>query len=215
MRARTVPGDARKRRGGCLREPTLPCDHILICGHNPGLSEVASRLGPKPQRRTLPTAGLATAVWHHAELGIAGAGDRLQLRAGRPGKHQRPLDLTDRRARPPCKGCVRRQAPGFLGLITLQSHQPASIAFVRTRLGSGPRELREPVLFAKMRPAGGAGRCLEIMRLGFCGRTPALREPQHFEFGDDAVQRETEPIADSASDAPASPARRSGAPCRR
>jgi phosphohistidine phosphatase SixA len=39
--------------------------HILICGHNPGLSQVASRLGPKPQRRTLPTAGLATAVWYN------------------------------------------------------------------------------------------------------------------------------------------------------
>jgi phosphohistidine phosphatase len=41
--------------------------HILICGHNPGLSQIASRLGPEPQRRDLPTAGLATAVWHHAE----------------------------------------------------------------------------------------------------------------------------------------------------
>jgi phosphohistidine phosphatase len=40
--------------------------HILICGHNPGLSQVASRFGPKPQRRNLPTGGLATAVWHHA-----------------------------------------------------------------------------------------------------------------------------------------------------
>ena len=40
--------------------------HILICGHNPGLSQVASRLGPKPQRRNLPTAGIATAVWHNA-----------------------------------------------------------------------------------------------------------------------------------------------------
>ncbi len=40
--------------------------HILICGHNPGLSEIASRLGPKPQRRSLPTAGFATAVWHNA-----------------------------------------------------------------------------------------------------------------------------------------------------
>ncbi len=44
-------------------DPTV--HHILICGHNPGLSQVASRLGPKPQRRTLPTAGLATAVWHN------------------------------------------------------------------------------------------------------------------------------------------------------
>ena len=41
--------------------------HILICGHNPGLSQVASRLGPSPQRRDLPTGGLATAVWLNAQ----------------------------------------------------------------------------------------------------------------------------------------------------
>jgi phosphohistidine phosphatase len=40
--------------------------HVLICGHNPGLSQLASRLGPKPQPRDLPTGGLATAVWHGA-----------------------------------------------------------------------------------------------------------------------------------------------------
>jgi phosphohistidine phosphatase len=40
--------------------------HVLICGHNPGLSQLASRLGPHPQPRELPTAGLVTAVWHHA-----------------------------------------------------------------------------------------------------------------------------------------------------
>jgi len=38
--------------------------HVLICGHNPGLSQIVSRLGPHPQLRELPTAGLATAVWH-------------------------------------------------------------------------------------------------------------------------------------------------------
>ena len=38
--------------------------HVLICGHNPGLSDIASRLGPAPQRRELPTAGLVTALWH-------------------------------------------------------------------------------------------------------------------------------------------------------
>jgi len=43
------------------RDPALR--HILICGHNPGLSQVASRFGPVPERRNLPTAGLATAVW--------------------------------------------------------------------------------------------------------------------------------------------------------
>jgi phosphohistidine phosphatase len=41
--------------------------HIMIVGHNPGLSAIASRFGPKPQRRELPTAGLATATWHDAE----------------------------------------------------------------------------------------------------------------------------------------------------
>ena len=45
-------------------DPTV--GHLLICGHNPGLSQVASRLGPKPSPRDLPTAGLATAVWHAA-----------------------------------------------------------------------------------------------------------------------------------------------------
>ncbi len=48
------------RRGGSAFH------HILICGHNPGLSQVASRLGPKPQTRELPTAGIATALWHDA-----------------------------------------------------------------------------------------------------------------------------------------------------
>ncbi|HVC01707.1 MAG TPA: histidine phosphatase family protein [Steroidobacteraceae bacterium] len=37
--------------------------HLLICAHNPGLSELASRLGPLPQSRHLPTAGLASALW--------------------------------------------------------------------------------------------------------------------------------------------------------
>lgn len=47
------------------RDPSL--GHIMICGHNPGLSQVASRLGPKPLPRELPTAGIATALWHNAE----------------------------------------------------------------------------------------------------------------------------------------------------
>ncbi len=38
--------------------------HIMICGHNPGLSEIASRLGPRPQPHELAPAGLASAVWH-------------------------------------------------------------------------------------------------------------------------------------------------------
>lgn len=41
--------------------------HVLICGHNPGLSQIAGRFGPKPQPRELSTGGLATALWHDAE----------------------------------------------------------------------------------------------------------------------------------------------------
>jgi phosphohistidine phosphatase len=40
--------------------------HIMICGHNPGLSQIASRLGPKPSPLELPTAGIASAVWYNA-----------------------------------------------------------------------------------------------------------------------------------------------------
>ena len=50
-----------------LAKRDLTLNHIMICGHNPGLSQLASRLGPKPQHRELPTAGIATAVWHHAD----------------------------------------------------------------------------------------------------------------------------------------------------
>jgi phosphohistidine phosphatase len=40
--------------------------HIMICGHNPGLSEIASHLGLRPERRELPTAGIVSAVWRNA-----------------------------------------------------------------------------------------------------------------------------------------------------
>jgi phosphohistidine phosphatase len=50
-----------------LTKRSASLNHILICGHNPGLSHVASRFGPKPERRELPTAGIATAVWVHGE----------------------------------------------------------------------------------------------------------------------------------------------------
>ena len=41
--------------------------NILVCGHNPGLSELASRFGPKQKKRELPTAGTATATWPAGE----------------------------------------------------------------------------------------------------------------------------------------------------
>jgi phosphohistidine phosphatase len=56
-----------ERTWALLAHRAAALNHILICGHNPGLSKVASRLGPKPQPRELSTAGIATAVWHHAD----------------------------------------------------------------------------------------------------------------------------------------------------
>jgi phosphohistidine phosphatase len=50
-----------------LRQHAKSHLHVMICGHNPGLSNLAGRLGPRPQPRELPTAGLVTAVWHHAD----------------------------------------------------------------------------------------------------------------------------------------------------
>lgn len=50
-----------------LKRRDAALNHIMICGHNPGLSQIASRLGPKPLPRELPTAGIATAVWQDAE----------------------------------------------------------------------------------------------------------------------------------------------------
>jgi len=37
--------------------------HLMICGHNPGLSQIASRMGPHPRPLDLATAGLVTAMW--------------------------------------------------------------------------------------------------------------------------------------------------------
>ena len=50
-----------------LTRHDLGVKHVLVCGHNPCLSKIASRFGPKPQPRDLPTAGIATAVWNHGD----------------------------------------------------------------------------------------------------------------------------------------------------
>ncbi|MFI4890720.1 MAG: SixA phosphatase family protein [Steroidobacterales bacterium] len=50
--------------------------HVLVCGHNPGISRLASRLGAHPQALDLPPAGLVTGVWNHqswASVQAAGA----------------------------------------------------------------------------------------------------------------------------------------------
>jgi phosphohistidine phosphatase len=50
-----------------LRRRDSAIRHIMICGHNPGLSQVASLLGPERQTREIPTAGIVTAVWFNAD----------------------------------------------------------------------------------------------------------------------------------------------------
>jgi phosphohistidine phosphatase len=50
-----------------LTRHDLGVKHLMVCGHNPGLSQIASRLGPKPQPRDLPTGGIVTAIWVHAD----------------------------------------------------------------------------------------------------------------------------------------------------
>lgn len=62
--------------------------HILICAHNPGLSDLASRLGPRVQTRLLPTAGIASALW------TSGGWDELQPE----GAAQLELDDPDKMA---------------------------------------------------------------------------------------------------------------------
>jgi len=50
-----------------LSKRAASLSHILMCGHNPGLSAVASRFGPRPVPRELATAGIATALWLHGD----------------------------------------------------------------------------------------------------------------------------------------------------
>ena len=60
--------------------------HVLVVGHNPGISQLASRLTARtaglPRRVDLPPAGLVTATWHHpawANLEADDARDAQQL----------------------------------------------------------------------------------------------------------------------------------------
>jgi len=56
-----------ERIWGLLAHRPAALRHIMVVGHNPGLSIIASRFGPKKERRELPTAGIATALWNNAE----------------------------------------------------------------------------------------------------------------------------------------------------
>jgi phosphohistidine phosphatase len=57
--------------------------HVLLCGHNPAISELASRLGPRPERRSLAPAAYASAHWRagrwqQLEPGTADACERQE-----------------------------------------------------------------------------------------------------------------------------------------
>ncbi len=43
-----------------IRRTPDDCQHLLLCGHNPGLSHLVAVLTSTPQRRELPTAGAAS-----------------------------------------------------------------------------------------------------------------------------------------------------------
>jgi len=69
------------------KDPALK--HILICGHNPGLSQLASRLGPHPQRRNLATGSLVSAVWLNARW------DTLQPETASSCESEDPENIAD------------------------------------------------------------------------------------------------------------------------
>lgn len=43
-----------------LRRTPDDCPHLLLCGHNPGISQLAALMTATPHRRELPTAGAAS-----------------------------------------------------------------------------------------------------------------------------------------------------------
>ncbi len=142
------------RRDAALR-------HILICGHNPGLSQLASRLGPKPQRRNLPTGGLVTAVWQNALWDTLQPETAISCELDDPEEHGGSC------------GSERQRS----SLIALQPQQAAPVALVRPRLGPRARQLRQSLLFAQIRSPQRARRRLAIVRLRLGGGAAARGSP--------------------------------------
>jgi phosphohistidine phosphatase len=64
------------------QDAALRC--VLICGHNPGLSGLASLLGNPAKRRELPTAGLVTGVWRAGAWGGLEPGTAADCEAAGP-----------------------------------------------------------------------------------------------------------------------------------
>jgi phosphohistidine phosphatase len=117
--------------------------HIMICGHNPGLSQIASRLGPKPQARELPTVQSLKQGNCRPRASPAPSGTTRRGKRSSPRPPSASTWTTRRAWR--TSGC-RGFGPSLLRLAALQAHQPPPIAFVRARVRPGPRHLRQPLL---------------------------------------------------------------------
>lgn len=63
--AATIWAHIERLAGDPARVETVSC--LLVCAHNPGLSDLASRLGPVPGPRDLSTAGTVTACWNETD----------------------------------------------------------------------------------------------------------------------------------------------------
>ena len=155
MRARTVPGDARDASGGCWRGATAALEHILICGHNPGLSQVASRLGPA----AASAATCRPADWPRRS-GWQRAGTRCSRKRPRSAswkipKTPRSRSRTGLQAWSRCKRIRRRRR--------------ACRAAPRAAAARAARAL----LLAQVRAARSARRGFEIVRLRFHRRPAA------------------------------------------
>jgi glycine C-acetyltransferase len=79
----------------------------------------------------------------------------------------------------------------------VQPHQAAPLALVGTRLGTGPRNARETLLFFEFCAAFGARGRLPMGLRRFGGRPAPLRESQNLKFRDDSLQRQAHAIAGS------------------
>src|ERR1700722_15948968 len=76
----------------------------------------------------------------------------------------------------------------------MQAHEAASVALVGPGLRSRARQLCEPLLIAQLGASRSARRRLEIMAACLGGRTAALRNREHLELCDDAIERECDSI---------------------
>jgi len=83
------------------------------------------------------------------------------------------------------------------GLIPMQPHESAPLAFIRARVGPRPRDVRQALLFLEFYTARSTRGGLQIVR-ECLGRRPAPHgQAADFEFRHDSLQRQAHMIANS------------------